>query len=125
LGRTLGFEASAGDELVFAGAHLHRTLPQTSGQTRFSLDFRVIDLEDTRSGRGAPLVDARCRGSAAGDYLPVRSTDSGNSLGTAPPDSYDRARVPTPSPRQCRPRRDAAPGAARGLPGSGPLGPPL
>ena len=67
----LGFAPEAGDELLFAGAHLHRTLAHESGRTRFSVDFRIIDTEDARTGRGAPLVDARCRGTAVPDYLPV------------------------------------------------------
>lgn len=67
----LGFGPGAGDELLFAGAHLHRTLAHDSGRTRFSVDFRVIDTLHAACGTGAPLVDSRCLGSAVGDYLPV------------------------------------------------------
>ncbi len=69
--RELGLRVEAGDELLFAGAHLHRTLPHTTGRTRFSVDFRVIDTVDAESGRGAPMADARCLGDATGDYLPL------------------------------------------------------
>lgn len=55
-------------ELVFSGAHLHGTLPQSTGQTRFSLDFRFVPLDDLEEGRGAPVVDDRSRGSAVADY---------------------------------------------------------
>ncbi|QDV09447.1 hypothetical protein Poly30_50050 [Planctomycetes bacterium Poly30] len=67
----LGFRPGEGDELLFAGAHLHRTLAHESGRTRFSVDFRVIDTVHAAEGIGAPLVDARCLGSAVADYLPL------------------------------------------------------
>ena len=38
----------------------------------FSLDFRVIDHVHAEEALGAPLVDARCKGSAVPDYLPLR-----------------------------------------------------
>ncbi len=69
LGDPLGFGCAAGDELLFAGAHLHRTLPQASGRTRFSFDFRLVDLADEAAGLGAPVVDNRSRGSAVPGYL--------------------------------------------------------
>ena len=43
-----------GEVLLFSGAQFHRTLPQARGRTRFSLDFRVVDLDDHARGRGAP-----------------------------------------------------------------------
>ena len=71
LGPEIGFGAHAGDELLFAGAHLHRTLGHDSERTRFSFDFRFVALDDLESGRGAPRVDDRSRGAAEVDYLRV------------------------------------------------------
>ena len=68
-GRAVGFACRSGDNVVFAGAQFHATKPQSTGRTRFSLDFRVVDLDDHASGRGAPNVDNRSRGSALRDYV--------------------------------------------------------
>lgn len=68
-GRAVGFACRRADNLVFAGAHFHRTLPQKTGRTRFSLDFRLVHLGDLETGRGAPSVDVRARGSAVRDYV--------------------------------------------------------
>ncbi|WP_327088048.1 hypothetical protein OIE66_37920 [Nonomuraea sp. NBC_01738] len=62
-----------GGVVMFSGAQLHSTVPNTSGRTRFSIDFRTVHLDDVRSGRGAPNVDAACRGTTLGDFM--RSTD--------------------------------------------------
>ncbi len=64
-----GFACKRGQILVFSGAHFHETLRQTSGRTRFSVDFRLVHAGDLRAGRGAPNVDARARGSAIADYV--------------------------------------------------------
>ncbi len=66
--RSQGFDCRKADNLIFAAAHLHRTLPQTTGRTRFSLDFRIAHLGDFQSGVGAPNVDNRSRGSVMPDY---------------------------------------------------------
>ena len=58
------FSCPAGHLLIFAGQHLHRTTPNRTGRTRFSVDFRTADLSDLAAGRGAPNVDNRSRGSA-------------------------------------------------------------
>jgi hypothetical protein len=68
-GPALGFSCRRGENLLFAGAHYHRTLPQSTGRTRFSLDFRFVDLDDLAHDRGAPSVDSRCTGSAVVDYV--------------------------------------------------------
>lgn len=46
-----------GDLLLFSGAHLHGTVPNTSGRPRFSVEVRTVALDDVRGGRGAPNVD--------------------------------------------------------------------
>ena len=68
-GEQVGFACARAQRLLFSGAHFHTTLPQATGRTRYSLDFRVVHLGDTAAGRGAPNVDARGRGSALADYL--------------------------------------------------------
>jgi hypothetical protein len=67
-GRSVGFACARGENLVFSGAHFHRTLPQETGRCRYSLDFRILHLEDHELGLGAPNVDNRSRGSALRDY---------------------------------------------------------
>lgn len=68
-GPPVGFSCRRGEILLFSGAHFHRTLPQRFGRTRFSLDFRFVDLNDDAAGLGAPNVDCRARGSALRDYV--------------------------------------------------------
>ncbi len=63
-----------GGMLLFSAAQLHSTVPNTSGVTRFSIDFRTISLRDVIEGRGAPIVDSRCTGTSLRDF--VRAADS-------------------------------------------------
>jgi hypothetical protein len=62
-----------GGLLIFSGAQMHSTVPNTSGRTRFSIDFRTVHLDDVAAGRGAPNVDSECTGTTMRDYL--RGTD--------------------------------------------------
>jgi hypothetical protein len=55
--------------VLFSAAQLHSTVDNTSGRTRFSIDFRVINKEDVTRGVGAPNIDSRCTGTTLGDYL--------------------------------------------------------
>ena len=48
-----------GDLLCFSGAHLHASVPNTSGRTRFSVELRTVSLDDFVRGRGAPNLDGR------------------------------------------------------------------
>ncbi|MFT5432751.1 MAG: hypothetical protein ACI9OJ_003454 [Myxococcota bacterium] len=68
-GPAVGFACRSGDNLLFSGAQYHQTLPQMSGRTRFSVDFRLVHLEDHASKRGAPNVDNRSRGCALVDFV--------------------------------------------------------
>jgi hypothetical protein len=52
----------------FNAAQLHSTVPNTSGCTRFSVDFRAVHLDDVATLRGARNVDSRCTGTTMGDY---------------------------------------------------------
>lgn len=60
-----------GAVLIFSGAQLHKTIPNTSGRGRYSIDFRTVDYRDLLAGEGAPLVDVRCRGTAIRDFRRV------------------------------------------------------
>lgn len=67
--KVLPVVAEPGDLIVFAGAHLHRTLGHDQGRTRFSIDFRSVHSADHAAGIGAPNVDDRSRGSTFADHL--------------------------------------------------------
>jgi len=58
-----------GGLVLFSAAHLHSTVPNTSGYTRFSIDFRTVHLGDVRERRGAHNLDSACTGTTMGDYL--------------------------------------------------------
>jgi hypothetical protein len=57
-----------GAVLLFSGAQLHASVPNTSGQARYSVDFRTVDVRDLLAGSGAPLVDVHCTGTAIRDF---------------------------------------------------------
>jgi len=65
----LRYGAQSGDAIIFAGAQLHATAPNTAGRTRFSIDFRTIAAEDLQPGRGAPNIDSAAKGTTLTDYL--------------------------------------------------------
>jgi hypothetical protein len=46
-----------GQLLAFSAAHLHASVSDRSGRTRFSLDTRTVWQADVDAGRGAPNVD--------------------------------------------------------------------
>jgi len=48
--------------VLFSGAHLHSTVPNTSGRTRFSIDFRTAHHDELVSVGGAPAIDRACTG---------------------------------------------------------------
>jgi hypothetical protein len=60
-----------GEVLLFSGAHLHKSIPNTSALSRYSVDFRTLDVPDMLAGLGAPLVDAWCTGTAVRDFVRV------------------------------------------------------
>jgi hypothetical protein len=60
-----------GGLLIFSSAQLHSTVPNTSGRTRFSIDFRTVNLDDLEARRGAPNVDSECTGTTMREYLRV------------------------------------------------------
>ncbi|QMS87921.1 hypothetical protein HUN01_10095 [Nostoc edaphicum CCNP1411] len=62
-----------GGMILFSGAQMHSTVPNTSGYTRFSIDFRTVHLDDVIAQRGVPNIDSACTGTSLGDFL--RGTD--------------------------------------------------
>jgi hypothetical protein len=73
IGRGVGFACKRAQNLIFAGAQLHQTRPQSKGLCRYSLDFRIVHLGDHEKGLGAPNVDNRSQGCALPDYAMPRS----------------------------------------------------
>ena len=62
-----------GGIIVFSGAQLHETVPNTTDLARYSIDFRTVHLDDVLARRGAPNLDSRCTGTTMRDY--VRASD--------------------------------------------------
>ncbi len=66
-----------GGLILFSGAHLHSTVPNSSGRSRFSIDFRTAHLDELKSLGGAPSIDRHCTGTTlfelrrASDLSPV------------------------------------------------------
>jgi hypothetical protein len=58
-----------GGIIAFSAAQMHSSVPNTSGVTRFSIDFRTIHLDDATAKRGAPNVDSSCTGTVLRDFL--------------------------------------------------------
>jgi hypothetical protein len=61
--------APPGGPIVFSAAQLHTTVPNTTSRTRFSIDFRTVNLDDLLEGVGAPNVDSECTGTTLRDFL--------------------------------------------------------
>jgi hypothetical protein len=55
--------------LIFSAAQLHATVPNTTSRTRFSIDFRTVNVDDLIAGAGAPNVDSRCTGTTLRDFM--------------------------------------------------------
>ena len=62
-----------GGLLLFSAAQLHATLPNRSGRTRFSIDFRTVHFDDVTARKGAPNIDSASTGTALRDF--IRGTD--------------------------------------------------
>lgn len=92
LSNDLRITCPPGGVILFAAAHLHSTVPNTSTTTRVSIDFRTVDSRDIEASRGAPNVDSEATGTTLMDYL--RSTD----LANFSQDLIDKYMSATPSP---------------------------
>ncbi len=58
-----------GGAILFSAAQMHSTVPNTSGRTRFSIDFRTVHLNDLRSRKSAPNVDSSPLGTSLRDFM--------------------------------------------------------
>jgi hypothetical protein len=63
----------AGGIVLFSPAHLHSTVPNTSGRTRYSMDFRTVHWDDVVVQGGAPNLDSAPIGTSLRDFM--RGTD--------------------------------------------------
>ena len=63
-----------GGMILFSAAQMHSSVPNTSGVTRFSIDFRTVHLDDVERN-GGPNIDAACTRTVMRDFL--RGTDFG------------------------------------------------
>ncbi len=55
--------------ILFSGAQLHETVPNTTNVARYSIDFRTVHYDDVVARRGATNVDSRSTGTTMRDYL--------------------------------------------------------
>jgi hypothetical protein len=68
-GTDLRIVGQPGSILCFSGAQLHATVPNTATHTRFSFDFRTVNVDDVAGHAGPPNVDAHSTGTTLRDYL--------------------------------------------------------
>jgi hypothetical protein len=65
------FVVPSGAVIVFSGAHLHSTVPNTTNIVRWSIDFRTVNIDDVVNKRGAPNTDSASTGTSLRDFLRV------------------------------------------------------
>jgi hypothetical protein len=58
-----------GGTILFSGAQLHETVPNTTNVVRYSIDFRTVHRADVAARRGAPNVDSACTGTTLRDFI--------------------------------------------------------
>jgi hypothetical protein len=58
-----------GGIILFSGAQLHSAVPNTSGRTRFSIDFRTVHIDDLTAKVGAPNIDSAATGTTLRDFM--------------------------------------------------------
>lgn len=66
---TIRYLPPPGGIIVFSGAQLHETVPNTTNVARYSVDFRTVHYDDVVCRRGAANIDSRCTGTTMRDYL--------------------------------------------------------
>jgi len=62
-----------GGLILFSGSQLHRSVPNASAMSRYSIDFRTVDASDLSRGAGAPQTDVYCTGTAIRDFRNMSS----------------------------------------------------
>jgi hypothetical protein len=58
-----------GGAILFSGAQMHSTVPNTAGRTRFSIDFRIVHMDDVINKRGAPNLDSAPTGTTLWELM--------------------------------------------------------
>jgi hypothetical protein len=58
-----------GGVIMFSAAHLHSSIPNETGKTRYSIDFRTINIDDVHNGIGAKNVDTASQDLTLSDFL--------------------------------------------------------
>jgi hypothetical protein len=58
-----------GGIMLFSGAQMHSTVPNTSGVTRFSIDFRTVHFDDLENRIAALNIDSESTGTTLRDFL--------------------------------------------------------
>src|SRR6478735_7182436 len=76
-----------GGIMLFSGDQLHASIPNTSGMTRYSIDFRTVHVDDVHAGVGAPVADVACTGTAMRDFKRLTDGASFTEDEVAPYDS--------------------------------------
>lgn len=62
------FVTPPGGTIVFSAAQLHSTIPNTTDWSRWSIDFRTVDIDDVVAHIGAPTGDSRSTGTSLRDF---------------------------------------------------------
>jgi hypothetical protein len=65
---SIRFVPPAGGLVLFSAAHLHSTVPNTTGRARYSIDFRTVHLDEVAGRGGAPNVDSYPKGTSLRDF---------------------------------------------------------
>lgn len=61
----------AGGIILFSGAQMHSTVPNSTGLTRYSIDFRTVNVMDLLEGSGPANLDSESSGTSLRDFLRV------------------------------------------------------
>jgi hypothetical protein len=88
---SLVFVLPPGGMLMFSAGQLHSTVDNVTDVTRFSVDFRTVNLTDVGTGVGAPRNDTSCTGTSLGDFLRARDAER---ISQRLVDRYDTPEVP-------------------------------
>jgi hypothetical protein len=67
--QSLRYLPPPGGIILFSGAQLHETVPNTTDLARYSIDFRTVHFDDVVAHRGAVNLDSRCTGTTMRDYM--------------------------------------------------------
>jgi len=67
--KSLRYLPPPGGIILFSGAQLHETVPNTTDVARYSIDFRTVHFDDVVARRGAANIDSKCTGTTMRDYI--------------------------------------------------------